>query len=713
MKISLMKSVTVVFLMAVLGTLMSASGTARQDQDAGVLLRASIEKEEVDGDLRGAIELYKQIVAKFSGHRAIAAMALLRLGGCYEKLGAEQASLAQKTFEKLVADYPDQTEAVNTAKRKLFGLMSSRAVSGTAEFRLRQVWAGPGVDTEGNITLDGRYLTFVDWDTGDLAVRDLVAGTNRRLTNKGTWEQSDEMAGESKWSRDGRRIAYQWYGKDGVMEIRVFDIKDSSIRTIHRNKTSGDWLQVFGWSPDGTQVLAFVEEPPAQARKTQIGLISVEDGSIKRLKGRFEDTMDYESRFLFSPDGKFIAYDAPQAGDETGNHDIFLISMAGETETPLVEHPENDAVIAWAPDGKGLLFTSDRTGSLDLYFLPVSDGKLQDSPRLIKSSFGPGGSLGMTSRGDLYFGSSGSAQDIYVIEVDPEKWNVLSPAKKLALPNQGRIIGGVYSPDGQQMAISSRRVGGRHQVLGILNEKTGRIRELIVQLPMFTFLSWIPPDGRDLSVGSYDSKEGRNGFYRVDAQTGDVTPLVRFEPGQGSRACVWSVDGKRLFYSAEGGSKGKGSIYVYDLATKKTESLAGSPDDVHLFAVSPDGEWLAVVNGDGMRTIKIMPSSGGEPREVYRSEFESGTMIIPAWSLDGRFIYFPWPRNPKENIADLYRVSRNGGKAERIDLGMLFVRFVSVHPDGKRIAFWSPGEKPGQAQVWVMENFLSIAPEKK
>ena len=125
-----------------------------------------------------------------------------------------------------------------------------------------------------------------------------------------------------------------------------------------------------------------------------------------------------------------------------------------------------------------------------------------------------------------------------------------------------------------------------------------------------------------------------------------------------------------------------------------------------IIAVSPDGKWLAVVNGDGVRTIKIMPSSGGEPREVYRSEFESGTLIIPAWSVDGRYIYFPWPRNPKENIADLYRVSRDGGKAERIDLGMMFVRFLSVHPDGKRIAFWSPGEKPGQAQVWVMENFL-------
>jgi len=46
------------------------------------------------------------------------------------------------------------------------------------------------------------------------------------------------------------------------------------------------------------------------------------------------------------------------------------------------------------------------------------------------------------------------------------------------------------------------------------------------------------------------------------------------------------------------------------------------------------------------------------------------------------------------------------GKAERIDLGMYFIRFLTVHPDGQRIAFSSPGQKPPQPQVWVMENFL-------
>ncbi len=710
MKVKRMKSTGVISFILFMGALVSIAGIPRQSEDPGVLLRAAIEKEEVDGDLQAAIDLYKQIVAKYGDSRAVAAKALLRLGGCYEKLGEEQAGLAQKTYEKIVANYPDQKEVVNLAKEKLTQLSGSKAPTktGAAEFIIRQVWSEPGTDTSGSISPDGRYLTYVDWETGDLAVRDLVSGTNRRLTNKGSWEQSPgEMAMASKWSRDGRRIVYQWYTNDGVLELRVFDIKDSSIRTIHRRKSSQDWVRAFDWSPDGKYVLAsvFVEATPTQGREIGVGLISVEDGSFKALKGRFEDSMDYASNFLFSPDGRFIAYDNRPASEETGNHDIFLISLDGKTEIPLVEHPENDVVFTWTPDGRGLLFTSDRTGSLDLYLLSMSDGKPREAPRLIKSGFGPMGSLGMTTRGELYFGSSGTARDIYVVDVEPGTWKARSPTKKLALPNQGQNLMGQYSPDGQQMAFISLLTWGRQPVLNILDEKTGRIRELTPRLGGIQWPSWIPPDGRDLSVGSYD-KEGRIAIYRVDAQNGEAAPIVQFERGQGSQAQAWSADGKRFFYTAQDGSEGKRYIYTYDLETKKNERLPGSPDDVRFIAISPDGKWLAVVNAEGKRTIKIMPVSGGEPREVYSSEFESGTVMTPAWSTDGRYIYFPWLRSPQTNIADLYRVSREGGEAEKIEVGMSFIRCLTVHPDGQRIAFYSSGDTPPQPQVWVMENFL-------
>jgi plasmid stability protein len=84
MMINMRRSIPIIVLFALLGALAATVGHARQAEDPGVLLRAAIEKEEVDGNLQAAIDLYKQIAAKFAGNRDVAAKALVRLGGCYE-----------------------------------------------------------------------------------------------------------------------------------------------------------------------------------------------------------------------------------------------------------------------------------------------------------------------------------------------------------------------------------------------------------------------------------------------------------------------------------------------------------------------------------------------------------------------------------------------------------------------------------------------------
>ena len=93
-----------------------------------------------------------------------------------------------------------------------------------------------GGEFEGSPSPDGRYLSFHDWDTGDLAVRDLVTGQNRRLTNKGTSQDSDEFAESSVISGDGRQIAYAWYNKEKFYELRVIGIDGSNPRTVYRDK---------------------------------------------------------------------------------------------------------------------------------------------------------------------------------------------------------------------------------------------------------------------------------------------------------------------------------------------------------------------------------------------------------------------------------------------------------------------------------------------
>ena len=70
-----------------LGALLAAPArpTAQATQD--VALRAAIETETVKGDVKGAIDQYKKIVAGAGANRALAAQALVRTAERYEKLG--------------------------------------------------------------------------------------------------------------------------------------------------------------------------------------------------------------------------------------------------------------------------------------------------------------------------------------------------------------------------------------------------------------------------------------------------------------------------------------------------------------------------------------------------------------------------------------------------------------------------------------------------
>lgn len=84
----------------------------------------------------------------------------------------------------------------------------------------RQLWTGPKVDPSGNVSSDGRLLSFTDWKTGDLSLHDLTTGQDRRLTNKGTLQggeprellrvaEPETLGGFVAWSPDGKSLLFR------------------------------------------------------------------------------------------------------------------------------------------------------------------------------------------------------------------------------------------------------------------------------------------------------------------------------------------------------------------------------------------------------------------------------------------------------------------------------------------------------------------------
>lgn len=669
---------------------------------------------ETKGDLQSAINLFEEIIQQYPTEKEYGAKSQFYIGICYQKLGLNKA---KKAFEKVINNYPTETEIVSLAKEKLSFLFGAKTIirEEDKEFSIRQVWAGPKMDDTGEISPDNRYLSFVDWETGDLAIREMTTGKRRRLTHKkGSWLESNEFAYASRWSHDSKQIAYTWCNDNPpICDLRIVEIDGKKPRILYHGDYFKDWVVPHDWSPDGKYILtSFFRE----IGSPELGLVSVEDGSVHPLK-TIHGIDPYPIEAQFSPDGRYIVYDFPQE-QNSRKTDISLISSDGEHEIALIEHPADDRLLGWSPDGKSILFVSDRTGTWDAWIIQVSEGRPIGNPHLIRREIGLIGSLGFTQDGSFYYSTPGLFSDIYSASIDPETGKIVNPPKKNPLPYEGQNIRPDLSPDGKHLVyISLRGPAGRKSVLCIYSLESGEVRELSpkAEFRYFSYPRWTP-DGCSILLRADHLKEGK-GIYKVNSQTGETTLLIQKKDEAPAWSPVVSLDGRSVFYIRET-SKEFYQIMKRNLETgKEKEFYRTPPHDNNIIALSPDGQRLALMmrEEEDMRVLKVFQITGGEPIELHRF-WQGGRHIIDIdWSPDGRYIYFEKRRHdPESENWMLWRISSEGGEAQNLGLAMHSFTQISIHPDGKRITFASSSmhEKVGAA-VWLMENFLNTVLDKQ
>ena len=676
------------------------SVSAQDSSEAERILQKAVLLEDVDGDLQAAIEQYKTIVAEYPDNRPVASKALVGMGRCYEKLGKDEAA---KAYERVVSEYADQNEAASHARARLAVLRKSARPATEAAFATRQVWTGPDMDFEGAPSPDGRYLSFVDWTTGDLAIRDLETGTNRRLTDKGPWEKSDEFAEFSRWSPDGKQIAYDWYDGKCCIGLRVISAEGGRPRSLV-NCEEGEWMETYDWSPDGRQILILLEQ---KDDTYQIVMVSAADGTTTVVKS-FERRGGYPHAMRFSRDGGYIAYDQTQQ-ENALDSDIFLISADGSREMTLVEHPAQDFLLGWSPDGRGVVFASDRTGSLDMWYLPVHAGKAQGAPELVKSGVEEIVPMGFTQNGSFYYAQAPFVLDVYVARIDSQNGKILAPPEKAIRRFEGRNSWPDYSADGKYLAYVSTRNRSFHSalypnILCIRSLDTGEEQEFATRFRRLAGPRW-SPDGQLLYLAAWDN-EGM-GIYRVNTQNGEFTPIVRVKAPASLHWHEISPDGSTFIYGRRENSKAPYRIVSRKLTTGEEKVL--HTGDKNWFSISPDGKRLALINQGKDKVLQITPVSGGRPTELMHFKDEKTSISPVEWSADGKYIFFD--RMHKNNLRGLWRIAVNGGKPEALNLEMSSFQNLSVHPEGRHIAFDSPGAIRSRPAIWVMENFLPSGEE--
>jgi Tol biopolymer transport system component len=666
------------------------------------LFQQALVKERAEGNLQEAIDLYDRIVRHFPDDHALAAKALVQMGQCYEKLGNVEA---RKAYERVVRDYADQAGPLQMAQARLAAL-SPRPRSGMT---VRRIWSDRLADSGGEISPDGRYLSFVDWDTGDLAVRDLATGQNRRLTDKGRWEESEDFALYSRWSPDGTRLAYDWYRAGGCSDLRVLELEDGRSRLLYETDDDS-CVTLHDWSPDGREVLFVLSSNAGEV--VQLCAIAVRDGRLRVIRD-LDRGFPWDPTTRFSPDGRYVVYTRPSgAGDLSA--DVFVVSSDGQKEERLVDHPAEDFAAGWSPDGRWVLFVSDRTGTLDLWIVPVTDGRASGEPRLVKSGVGRIDSLGLDSSGRFYYANLSRVRDVYTVTLDALTGRAASTPSRTIQSYTGSNEWPSYSRDGSLMAfVSSRgsmtRLRRRTDVLCVRSLESGEEREFHTGFrrladPRFS------PDQTSVFVAAWDD-EGGMALHEVDTATGDFSPVV--EAGEGTRFYGHAVapDGAALFYARCDDSEETCQILRRDLVSRSDAEIYGGPKEPPAFALAPDGRTLTFTTRprepDSERIVRVVPATGGTPREVYRFPHVGQHWISLAYSADGESLFIPRKLTP---LADPYwtvfRVPVNGGEPRDLGLKMVFFDKITAHPGGERIAFSSGGLEQKDGEVWVIEDFL-------
>jgi Tol biopolymer transport system component len=684
------KLIITVFLIAILGALLSSAGSARQADDPGVLLRAAIEKEEVEGDLQGAIDLYKQIIAKFRENRAIASKAQLRIGMCYEKLGFEEAP---KAFQRVIDDFPEQTEAVKVAKEKLSNLKNAKMLvdKGIADHKVTKIYES-AVKAYGFISPDGNKLALVGGE-GDIWLREVASGKETRLT------QTPSFKYWCFWSPDSKTIAYL----DVLNGLYIVSAKGGKPRALIESDSDfikeGNYAWPTGWTSDSQMILC-------QVPKRGLSAIPVSGGEWKDIFNYPDQKTEKDFALLtLSPNGKFLAYEF--------NKDIYIMPLDGSKSIKITDHPTLDSWPVWSFDGKWISFYSTRSGTNEIWVKRISKkGHPEGEPIQV--------SRGFTSRNSLYnwvidgkIGISLSAAESNIFVKDIETGKETQLTNILTFERHPR-----WSPDGRQIAFVSLQ---EKADLLTIPEVGGEARKVLMNVPnpnenrYITRPSWLP-DGKKIIFGGFFGY-GNQGIWMVPVE-GGVPQKLEFDFDTWIECCDVSPDGAYIAFDYIGAKEGnpikdsrtfEQDIYVIPFkggVPKRITKVKKNGLSFRFPRWSPDGKRLAFRSTDW-----FADHEGKEAEEIWVCEFPAGdTMSITkkmkgnlthlSWSPDGKTIIFSKFEQNKEQI---YAVPSNGGDIKKLNIEGFSPDFS---PDGKKIVY---GKRlQNKVECWLVENFLPL-----
>ncbi len=464
---------------------------------------------------------------------------------------------------------------------------------------------------------------------GDIWKAPTTGGTATRLTA----HPGQELF--PKFSPDGKWIAFTGQ-YDGDEQVYVIPSRGGIPKRLTYYPAHGPlpprWgydNQVYGWTPDGKQVLfRSLRDEDTLRTNSALYTVSIEGGLPEMLP------MPNSGAGDFSPDGRRLVYSPLFRDFRTWKRyhggwaqDLYIFDPADDSAKVIAPSKWTERDPMWI--GNAIYFASDRDGTLNLYRYDAGNGRVEE--------------LTHEKTWDVRWPSSDNqGQIVYELDGALRVFNVRSRESKgidIFVPNDGLAMRPSHysaanniedfelSPKGERALFVAR---GDIFTAPIENGATRNLTDTSNAHDKHARWS---PDGRKIAFIS--DLTGEDQVYTI-AQDGSSKPeQLTTQFAAMLYAPEWSPDSSKLAFSDK-----DGKLYVLQLSDRSVKQVADDEyGDISDYTWSPDSQWLAfsLSQENDFQAIYLWSEAADSLLKVSEPYFNEWN---PTWDPKGKYLYF-------------------------------------------------------------------------